>query len=101
MYDGLVAAFATDTNGREHTLSFIRSPGGTSAKWVCIMDYNAFALTSTANNQAIIVNKSNTSISGSGNWNTASIGTGTIINMTRNGNVFTIGSNILNQFFNN
>ena len=94
---GLVAAFATDTNGREHTLSFIRSPGGTSAKWVCVMDYTAFSLTSTSNNQAIIVNKSSTSTSGSGNWNTASIGTGTVINMTRNGNIFTAACSQFNS----
>ena len=94
---GLVAAFATDTNGREHTLSFIRSPGGTNAKWVCVMDYTAFSLTSTSNNQAIIVNKSSTSTSGSGNWNTASIGTGTVINMTRNGNIFTAACSQFNS----
>jgi hypothetical protein len=61
------------------------------------MDYTAFSLTSTSNNQAIIVNKSSTSTSGSGNWNTASIGTGTVINMTRNGNIFTAACSQFNS----
>ena len=86
---GLVAAFAKDTSGREHTLSFIRSPGGTSAKWVAILDYCQFSLTATGYNQKIIVDKSSASTvpASTANWNTESIGTGTVINMVRNGNV--------------
>ena len=88
---GLVAAFAKDSNGLEHTLSFIRSPGGTSAKWVAILDYNQFALTGTSYGQKILVNNSaaSTTPSSTANWNTESIGTGTVINMVRNGNVIT------------
>ena len=88
---GLVAAFAKDSNGLEHTLSFIRSPGGTSAKWVAILDYNQFALTGTSYGQKILVNNSaaSTTPASTANWNTESIGTGTVINMVRNGNVIT------------
>ena len=88
---GLVAAFAKDSNGLEHTLSFIRSPGGTSAKWVAILDYNQFALTGTSYGQKILVNKSaaSTTPSSTASWNTESIGTGTVIKMVRSGNVIT------------
>lgn len=88
---GLVAAFAKDSNGLEHTLSFIRSPGGTSAKWVAILDYNQFALTGTSYGQKILVNNSaaSTTPASTSNWNTESIGTGTVIKMVRSGNVIT------------
>ena len=88
---GLVAAFAKDSNGLEHTLSFIRSPGGTSAKWVAILDYNQFALTGTSYGQKILVNKSaaSTTPSSTASWNTELIGTGTVIKMVRSGNVIT------------
>ena len=88
---GLVAAFAKDSNGLEHTLSFIRSPGGTSAKWVAILDYNQFALTGTSYGQKILVNNSaaSTTPASTANWNTESIGTGTVIKMVRSGNVIT------------
>lgn len=88
---GLVAAFAKDSNGLEHTLSFIRSPGGTSAKWVAILDYNQFALTGTSYGQKILVNNSaaSTTPASTASWNTESIGTGTVIKMVRSGNVIT------------
>lgn len=88
---GLVAAFAKDSNGLEHTLSFIRSPGGTSAKWVAILDYNQFTLTGTSYGQKILVNNSaaSTTPASTASWNTESIGTGTVIKMVRSGNVIT------------
>ena len=92
---GLVAAFATDSNNKQHTLSFLRSPGGTSASWVCLLDYNNFALTSTSYGQTMIVNKSSSTTSNNSNWNTTTIGTGTVINMTRNGNIL---SAVCSQF---
>lgn len=98
---GLVAAFATDGNGREHTLSFIRTPGGTgaSAKWVCILDYTEFSLTATSYGQTIIVNNSSTTPtpSSTANWNTETIGVGTVINMTRSGNVITAACSQFNS----
>lgn len=84
---GLVAAFAVDGNGKEHTLSFVRGAGGTGATWVCIVDLRSFSLTSTANGQFILVNKSATAPSPTQNW--SQLGTGSVINMTRSGNTFT------------
>lgn len=87
---GLVAAFATDSSGKQHTLSFLRSPGGTSAKWVCKVDYCTFAMTQTSYNQITLADKSNTiNLSSTSSWNTSTIGIGTVVNMKRDGNVFT------------
>lgn len=85
---GLVAAFAKDSNGKEHTLSFVRAANGTGGKtWVAVLDYRAFSLTSTANGQAIIIDKSDTAPTSGNGW--SNLGSGSVINMTRNGNVFT------------
>ena len=86
---GLVAAFATDPSGKQHTLSFLRSPGGTSAKWICKVDYCTFAMTQTTYNQITLADKSSTITGSDAHWSTSAIGTGTIVNMKRNGNVFT------------
>ena len=86
---GLVAAFATDPSGKQHTLSFLRSPGGTDAKWICKVDYCTFAMTQTTYNQITLADKSSTITGSDDNWSTSTIGTGTIVNMKRNGNVFT------------
>lgn len=99
---GLVAAFATDTNGKQHTLSFIRNRGDANAgsiQWACILDLNHFNLSSTNYGQKILVDKTSTA-GGKGGWNAA--GTGTVINMTRNGNIFSavcsqFGSSTLDQ----
>ena len=84
---GLVAAFAKDSNGKEHTLSFVRAARGTGATWVAILDLRAFSLTSTANGQAILIDKSAYAPTTQQNW--SALGTGSVINITRNGNVFT------------
>ena len=86
---GLVAAFATDPSGKQHTLSFLRSPGGTDAKWICKVDYCTFAMTQTTYNQITLADKSSTITGSDANWSTSTIGTGTVVNMKRNGNVFT------------
>lgn len=85
---GLVAAFATDPSGKQHTLSFLRSPGGTDAKWICKVDYCTFAMNQTTYNQITLADKSSTTVGSKVNWSTSTIGTGTIVNMKRNGNVF-------------
>lgn len=85
---GLVAAFAKDNNGKEHTLSFVRAANGTGGKtWVAVLDYRAFSLTSTENGQSIIVDKSDAAPASVNKW--SELGTGSVINITRNGNVFT------------
>lgn len=86
---GLVAAFATDPSGKQHTLSFLRSPGGTDAKWICKVDYCTFSMTQTTYNQITLADKSSTITSSDANWSTSTIGKGTVVNMKRNGNVFT------------
>ena len=93
---GLVAAFAKDSNGREHTLSFIRSIGTSSGstskisiRWVCVLDYCAFALDSTANGQKILANKSTAVPTASGIAKWADVPTGSVIYVKREGNVFT------------
>lgn len=86
---GLVAAFATDPSGKQHTLSFLRSPGGTDAKWICKVDYCTFSMTQTTYNQITLADKSSTTTGSKVSWNTSTIGTGTIVNMKRSGNVFT------------
>ena len=93
---GLVAAFAKDSNGREHTLSFIRSigtsntsTGKTSIRWVCVLDYCAFALDSTAKGQTILANKSTAVPTASGITKWADVPTGSVIYVKREGNVFT------------
>ena len=84
---GLVAAFATDSDGKEHTLSFVRTAKGTGATWACVLDIRAFSLASTANGQAVLADKSAAAATSTQNWR--SLGTGSVIHMTRRGNVFT------------
>ena len=91
---GMVAAFAIDSNGKEHTLSFLRTPWNNSGtyKWVCKLDHCVYDIGSTTYDQYILVDKTNTITIPSGAsaaWNTATIGTGTVINMNRNGNIIT------------
>jgi len=46
-YNGIVAAFATDANGRQHTFSFLRTPNSQNGEeskmhhWFCVIDANA------------------------------------------------------------
>ena len=95
---GLVAAFASDSSGKQHTLSFLRSPGGTSGKWMCKVDYCTFAMNLTSYNQITLVDKSSTSNGNSANWNSTTIGTGSVVNIKRNGNVI---SGMCSQFNSN
>ncbi len=91
---GMVAAFATDSDGKEHTLSFLRTPWNNTGiyKWVCKVDHCTYDIGTTTYNQYILVDKTNAITVPSGSsasWNTTTIGSGTIVNMTRNGNIIT------------
>jgi hypothetical protein len=109
---GLVAAFAKDANGREHTLSFLRTPGGTvssgNGRWFAVLDYSQFTISNnSATGQTVLAVKEYAFPPKRG-WNYSDpnynppidMRPGTIIRMVRNGNVFTakcsqFGSNIL------
>ena len=91
---GLVAAFGVDSDGKEHTLSFLRTPWNNSGtyKWVCKLDHCTYDIGATTYNQKILVDKTDTITIPSGSssaWNTSTIGTGTVVNMTRNNNIIT------------
>lgn len=91
---GMVAAFATDSDGKEHTLSFLRTPWNNTGiyKWVCKVDHCTYDIGTTTYNQYILVDKTNAITvpsDSSAGWNTTTIGSGTIVNMTRNGNIIT------------
>lgn len=91
---GMVAAFATDSDGKEHTLSFLRTPWNNTGiyKWVCKVDHCTYDIGITTYNQYILVDKTNAITvpsDSSAGWNTTTIGSGTIVNMTRNGNIIT------------
>lgn len=104
---GLVAAFAKDSNGKIHTLSFLRSGGGIGStggvvySWGCMLDYNDFNWGSANYNQVLLANNSsnsgylpktnptaNTLISGNSNAGWKGLGDGTVIRIVRTGNVF-------------
>lgn len=101
---GLVAAFAKDSNGKEHTLSFLRTGGGVGSanghvvSWACVLDDRGFGITSTGNGQTLLVDNTLNSgylplstpgvntISNAQGW--AGLGTGSVIRIVRTGNVF-------------
>jgi hypothetical protein len=104
---GLVAAFAKDSNGKIHTLSFLRSGGGVGSTggvvycWGCMLDYNDFNWGSANYNQVLLANNSsnsgylpktnsaaNTLITGNSNPGWKGLGDGTVIRIVRTGNVF-------------
>lgn len=104
---GLVAAFAKDSNGKIHTLSFLRSGGGVGSTggvvycWGCMLDYNDFNWSSANYNQVLLANNSsnsgylpktnpaaNTLITGNSNPGWKGLGDGTVIRIVRTGNVF-------------
>ena len=104
---GLVAAFAKDSNGKIHTLSFLRSGGGIGSTggvvycWGCMLDYNDFNWGSANYNQVLLANNSsnsgylpktnptaNTLITGNSNAGWKGLGDGTVIRIVRTGNVF-------------
>lgn len=104
---GLVAAFAKDSNGKIHTLSFLRSGGGQGSTggvvycWGCMLDYNDFNWGSANYNQVLLANNSsnsgylpktnptaNTLITGNSNAGWKGLGDGTVIRIVRTGNVF-------------
>ena len=89
---GIVGAFAVDTEGKEHTLTFICSPYNNSGtvKWCCKVDHSVYELTSTSYNEIMLVDKTST-VAGS---NKANVGwnkypNGITVNVKRDGNVFT------------
>lgn len=100
---GMVAAFATDANGKQHTLSFIRSPWNNTGeyKWICKVDHCTYDMGMTSHGQIILADKTSTitipSDASVTNWGTSLIGTGTVIHMTRNGNVFTAACSQFNS----
>jgi len=100
---GLVAAYAVDSTGKGHTLSFVRSTGGTGATWACVLDRNTHMVTAASGTQTLLVNGS--SLSGAGQegvtmWKDAGSETiivdgvsvqtsiGSVISLKRIGNVF-------------
>ena len=91
---GLVAAYGVDSDGKEHTLSFLRTPWNNSGtyKWVCKLDHCTYDIGDTAYNQKILVDKTSTITipsDSSSAWGSTTIGTGTVVNMTRNNNIIT------------
>lgn len=89
---GIVGAFAVDSEGKEHTLTFIASPyNNTGAvKWCCKVDHCVYDLTSTAYNEIMIMDKTST-VAGSNKTNTGwnKYPNGITVNIKREGNVFT------------
>lgn len=89
---GIVGAFAVDTEGKEHTLTFICSPYNNSGtvKWCCKVDHSVYELTSTSYNEIMLVDKTST-VTGSNKpnvgWN--KYPNGITVNIKREGNVFT------------
>ena len=91
---GLVAAYGVDSDGKEHTLSFLRTPWNNSGtyKWVCKLDHCTYDIGATTYNQKILVDKTSTITIPSGSssaWGSTTIGIGTVVNMTRNNNIIT------------
>ena len=91
---GLVAAYGVDSDGKEHTLSFLRTPWNNSGtyKWVCKLDHCTYDIGATTYNQKILVDKTSTITIPSGSssaWGSTTIGPGTVVNMTRNNNIIT------------
>ena len=89
---GIVGAFAVDTEGKEHTLTFICSPYNNSGavKWCCKVDHSVYELTSTTYNEIMLADKTST-VAGSNKpnvgWN--KYPNGITVNIKREGNVFT------------
>ena len=97
---GMVAAFAKDSNGKEHTLSFLRTTHGTGINftdcgWVCLLDFRAQRSKTqiNVNGLQILANKNNALSTKNTTWaainNGGASNGGTVINMTRSGNVIT------------
>ena len=91
---GLVAAYGVDSDGKEHTLSFLRTPWNNTGtyKWVCKLDHCTYDIGATTYNQKILVDKTSTITipsDSSSAWGSTTIGTGTVVNMTRNNNIIT------------
>lgn len=82
-----VAAFVTDDNGNQHTISFNRV-GGDGSYWQCTLDRAAFRLSPTYNSYKVLANYSScVSSEGNGQWVTK--GDGALIHVKREGNKFT------------
>lgn len=80
---GMVAAFATDATGKQHTLSFIRSPWNNSGeyKWICKVDHCTYEMGATTYNQILLADKTSTITipTSSAAWGSSTIGIGTVI----------------------
>lgn len=97
---GMVAAFAKDSNGKEHTLSFLRTTNGTGINftgcgWVCMLDFRGQSSKNEigVNGLQILANKNSVMQIKDTTWadvnnDGASTG-GTVISMVRTGNVIT------------
>lgn len=98
---GMVAAFATDATGKQHTLSFIRSPWNNSGeyKWICKVDHCTYEMGATTYNQILLADKTSaiTIPTSSASWGSSTIGIGTVIHMTRNGNIITAACSQFNS----
>ena len=105
-------AFAKDANGREHTLSFLRTPGGTvssgNGRWFAVLDYSQFAIGNNSSTGQTVLAVKEYAFPPKNGWNyydpnynpPIDMRPGTIIRMVRSGNVFTakcsqFGSTIL------
>ena len=82
---GIVGAFAVDSTGKEHTMTFIASPYNNTGKikWCCKVDHCVYDISSANKTSAI---KSGSATSGGG-WSATP--TGITIHVKRQGNVFT------------
>lgn len=89
---GIVGAFAVDSEGKEHTLTFIASPyNNTGAvKWCCKVDHCVYDLTSTSYDEIMLMDKTST-VAGASSTGSSwkAMGVGITINVKREGNVFT------------
>ncbi len=89
---GIVGAFAVDSEGKEHTLTFIASPYNNTGtvKWCCKVDHCVYDLTSTAYDEIMLMDKTST-VAGASSTGSSwkAMGTGIVINVKREGNVFT------------
>ena len=94
---GVIAAFAKDAQGKEHTLSFWRSPGGNGRTWSCEYDLQQGTAWAVANKSNVIrwgngnsgstaAEAEYTSDSGHG-WGTHPNGTRIVV--SRRGNIIT------------
>lgn len=94
---GLVAAFAKDSDGKEHTLSFLRTTRGDgiywqSTGWACVLDFRTQRKSALTGTTAILQQINNSDTNPNKAWNNFYVNEnngGTVIYVKREGNVFT------------